>query len=396
MTLSTRLRTWFSPEAVKRAQVCEARGDLEGACAAWMQAGRYGDAVRSMLTRAQAELDPHRRALLLTQATTLAPPGDPARASAWRAKATFILDRAEAGGLDPAIRRRELLEAGRALRELGEAELAARALHLAGDLDGEIAALADAGALGPLEEAVARQRRAEEARMRRATRFEHVRDLISLGRRREAHGILRSAIEEEDAEDLRALLQGLQARRPTLPAHLYMEGRVLEVVPGNPVLLGRSEGELKVPSPVVSRRHLEFARRDGADPWVKDLGGKNGTTIRGARFETLPVGTGLDLLIGNALPLKVRAAERGGLVVELPGRVCWLPLGPIEFGPRSRATLDSTADGWLELNIPRGAGLVLGDLRVEGVVQLLEGDELFDAHGGKLLLRVVGPPTDRA
>ena len=394
MDISNRIRTWFSPEAVKRAQSAEARGHLEEACAAWQQAGRYGDAVRVMLMRAQAELDPHRRALMLTQATSLAPPGDPARASAWRARATFILDRAEAGGLDPAIRRRELLEAGRALRELGESELAAKALRLAGDMDGEIAALAEAGALGQLEEAVSRQRRAEEARVRRATRFENVRDLISLGRRREALLLLRGALDEEDAEDLRALLQGLQARRPNLPAHIYMEGRVLEVVPGNPVLLGRSEGELKVASPVVSRRHLEFQRRDGADPWVKDLGGKNGTSIRGARFDSLPVGTGLDLLIGNALPLKVRPTERGGVIVELPGRVCWLPLGPIDLG-KGRSSLEASNDGWLELTVPRGAGVVLGDLRVEGAVQLLEGDEVFEGHGGKLLMRVVSQPQER-
>ena len=392
MTLSSKLRTWFSPEAVKRAQIAEARGDLEGACVQWTQAGRYADAVRVMLMRAQAELDPHRRSLLLTQACALAPPGDPARAQAWRVRGSFILDRAEHGGIDPSIRRRELLEAGRVLRELGEPELAARALRLAGDLDGEIAALAEAGALGPLEDAVSRQRAAEEQRARRATRFENVRDLIALGRRREAATLLRAALADEDAEDLHALLQGLQARRPTLPAHVYADGRVVELVAGNPVTLGRSDGELKVPSPVVSRRHMEFARRDGGDPMVRDLGGKNGTTIRGARFEALPVGTGLDLLIGNALPVKVRPSDRGGLVVELPGRVCWLPLGPIGFG-RSRASVEVSGDGWLELTIPRGSGLVLGDLRVEGAIQLLEGDEIFEGHGGRLLLRIVPPPS---
>lgn len=394
MSISTRLRAWFSPEAVKRAQTFEARGDFENACAAWMQSGRYADAVRVTLTRAQAELDPHRRSLMLAHASALAPPGDPARAIAWRARAQFILDRAEAGGLDPAIRRRELLEAGRALREVGENELAARALRMAGDLEGEIAALADAGAVAQLEEAVHRQRRNEEQRMRRAVRFETVRDLIALGRRREALTMLRAAVEEEDAEDLRALLAGLESRRPKLPAHVYADGRTVEVVPGNPVLLGRNEGDLKVPSPVVSRRHLELARRGGADPWVRDLGGKNGTTIRGARFDSLPIGTGLDLLIGNALPMKVRPTDRGGVIVELPGRVCWLPLGPIDL-PGNPASLESTGDGWLEIDVPRGSGVVLGDLRIEGAVQLLEGDELFAGHGGPLLLRVVPPPQDR-
>jgi hypothetical protein len=393
MSIGTRLRTWFSPEAVKAARTSEQRGDLESAGAAYMQAGRYADAVRVMLIRAQAELEPHRRALLLAQATSLAPRGDPARQQAWKARAQFILDRAEAGGLDPAIRRRELVEAGRALREIGENELAARALRAAGDLEGEIAALADAGAVGKLEEAVSRQRRAEEARARRAVRFEEARDLIAIGRRRDAHEMLRSSLQEEEAEDLRALMQGILARRPQQP-FVSVDGRVMELVPGNPVVLGRSDCDLRVPAPVVSRRHLEFARPDGADPIVRDLGGKNGTTLRGARVETLPVGIGLDLLIGNALPLKVRPADAGGLIVELPGRVVWLPLGPIDLGPR-RATLENTSDGWLELRLARGQSVILGDLRVEGNLQLLVGDELFDTHGGQLLLRVVAPPAER-
>ncbi|MFI5301122.1 MAG: hypothetical protein ACHREM_23810, partial [Polyangiales bacterium] len=106
-----RLRTWFSPDALKHAQSAEARGDLEGAVASFTQAGRYADAVRVMLMRAQAEQEPHRRALLLVQATSLAPPGDAARVHAWRARAGFILDRAEAAALDPVLRRRELVEA---------------------------------------------------------------------------------------------------------------------------------------------------------------------------------------------------------------------------------------------------------------------------------------------
>lgn len=394
MSLSTRLRTWFSPEAVKRAQVAEARGDLEGACASYTQAGRYADAVRTMLLRAQGELDPHRRALILAQATALAPVGDPARLQAWRVRATFILDRAEAGVLDPAIRRRELLDAGRALRDLGDPELAARALRVAGDLEGEIAALADAGAIHKLEEAVARQRRIEEQRARRAVRFEEARDLIAVGRRRDAQMLLERGLAEEDAEDLRALLQGLLARRPPQPAHVLVDGRVMELVPGNPVVLGRSDCDLRVPAPVVSRRHLELSRRDGADPWVRDLGGKNGTTVRGARVDALPVGIGIDLLIGNALPLKVRPADRGGLILELPGRVCWLPLGPIELGS-ARGQLQLSGDGWLDLRLERGASVVLGDLRVEGPVQLLVGDEIFDDHGGELLLRVVPQPNER-
>jgi hypothetical protein len=394
VSLSTRLRTWFSPEAVRRAELAEQRGDLEGACASYTQAGRYADAVRIMLLRAQGELEPHRRALLLAHATAIAPVGDPARATAWRARALFILDRAETGSLDPAIRRRELLEAGQALRELGESELAARALRVAGDVDGELAALAEAGSVGPLEEAVARQRHAEERRARRAFRFEEARDLIAVGRRREASDLLRGALAEGEAEDLRSLHHGLLARRPALPATVSVDGRSMELVPGSPVVLGRRDCELRVPAPVVSRRHLEFGRRDG-EPWVQDLGGKNGTTVRGARVEALPIGLGLDLLIGSALPIKVRPAERGGVLAELPGRTCWLPLGPIALGHR-RATVEATADGWLELRLPRGQSVILGDLRVDGAIQLLVGDELFDGHGGPLLVRVVPPvPPER-
>lgn len=394
MSLSTKLKTWFSPEAAKRGQVAESRGELEGAMSSYVQAGRYGDAVRVMLVRAQGEHDPHRRAMILAQASTLAPVGDPARLDAWRARATFILDRAEAGVLDATIRRRELLDAGKALRELGDPDLAARALRLAGDLDGEIAALADAGAVQQLEEAVARQRRFEEARARHALRFEEARDLIAVGRRRDALEMLRTSLQEQEAEDLRALMEGLLARRPRLPASVTLDGRVVELIAGNPVILGRTEGDLKVSSPVVSRKHLEFQRRDAKESWVRDLGGKNGTTVRGARFDALPIGVGLDLLVGNALPIKVKSSERGGVLVEVPGRVCWCPLGPIELGA-ARVTFEASPDGFLQLAIARGSALVLGDLRVEGTVQLLVGDELRAAHGGPLLLRVTPPPSER-
>jgi tetratricopeptide (TPR) repeat protein len=395
MPAPPRLRTWFSPEALKQAQTAEARGDYEGAVASFTQAGRYADAVRVMLARAQAEQEPHRRALLLVQATSLAPPGDAARVQAWRARASFILDRAEAGALDPVLRRRELVEAGNAMRALGESELAAKALRLAGDLDGELKALSEGGALGPLEEAIARQRRAEEARARRAFRFEECRDLISVGRRKDASELLETSLQEGEAEDLRALAQGLQSRRPKLPAHVYVAGKTMEILPGNPLTLGRSDGELRVPSPVVSRRHLEFLRRETGDLWVRDLGGKNGTTVRGARFDALPIGGGLDLLIGNALPIRVRQFELGGVVLELPGRVCWLPLGSFELRGHRLAT-ESTPEGWLELRVARGDRVVLGDLWVEGAIQLVRGDEVFDAHGGALLLRVVAPPQEKS
>jgi tetratricopeptide (TPR) repeat protein len=394
MSLSTKLKTWFSPEAAKRAQTAESRGELEGAVSSYIQAGRYGDAVRVMLVRAQGEHDPQRRALILAQASSLAPVGDPARVEAWRARATFIMDRAEAGVLDATIRRRELLDAGRALRDLGDPELAARALHIAGDLEGEISALADAGSVQKLEEAVARQRRYEEARSRQALRFEEARDLIAIGRRRDAMELLKASLKEQEAEDLRALLEGLLARRPRLPAAARLDGRIVELVAGNPVTLGRADGELRVPSPVVSRRHLEFQRRDNL-PWVRDLGGKNGTTVRGARFDALPIGAGLDLLVGNALPIKVRSAERGGIFVEVPGRVCWCPLGTIELGG-VRVTFELLQqEGWLQLTIARGSAIVLGDLRVEGAIQLIVGDELRATHGGPLLLRIVPPPSER-
>jgi len=388
VSISTRLRSWFTPDAQRRAVQAEQRGDLEGASTGYMEAGRYADAVRVMLIRAQGELDPHRRALLLVQATALAPPGDEARALAWRARTQFVLDRAEAGGLDPAIRRRELLEAAQVLRSIGEHELAARALHVAGDLEGEISALADAGAVQRLEEAVSRQRKIEEHRLKRSLRFEEARDAIALGERRKAEQLLNAALRDEDAEDLRALLSGLLARRPNVPPTVQLEGRILEIVPGNPVTLGRSDGELRVASPVVSRRHLEIARPEGAEPIVRDLGGKNGTTLRGARVDELRVGLGLDLLIGNALPLKVRPFPAGGLLLELPGRICWLPLGGFQLGPR-RAMVESR-DGWVDLRFDRP--VVLGDLQVDKPIQLLIGDEIYDGHDGPLLMRVIPPP----
>jgi hypothetical protein len=90
----------------------------------------------------------------------------------------------------------------------------------------------------------------------------------------------------------------------------------------------------------------------------------------------------------------VRPGERGGLFIEVPGRVAWCPLGPIQLGA-ARVAFEATPDGWLQLNVARGDALVLGDLRVEGAIQLLVGDELRATHGGALALRIVAPASER-
>ena len=205
-----------------------------------------------------------------------------------------------------------------------------------------------------------------------------------------------AALAEGDAEELHALRQSIVVRRPPLPARVVVDGRALELVPGTSVVLGRSDGALVVPAPVVSRRHLAFDRREGGLPWLEDLGGKNGTTIGGARVSALAIDSELELLLGHALPMSVRPFERGGLLVELPGRACWLPLGPLELGGR-RVEVEATPDGWLELRVPASEALFLGELRVDGALQLLVGDELFDQRDGRSLLRVAEPlPAERA
>jgi hypothetical protein len=141
---------------------------------------------------------------------------------------------------------------------------------------------------------------------------------------------------------------------------------------------------LPVASPSVSRRHLELSR-EPAGPVVVNHS-KNGTTLRGARVERLPVGAGLELLLGGEVPVKIAPRTDGVVVVELGGQCFLAPLGPFAVGTLSIRALD---DGWVILDSSESRALLF-DLEVRTPVELARGDVVKERRDGSVRVRVIG------
>ncbi len=95
-----------------------------------------------------------------------------------------------------------------------------------------------------------------------------------------------------DSEDLpTAVVKGLD---------VAVDDRRVAARPGQPFLIGRDPGcQLRVDDPKVSRRHAEVAWTEGG--WVlRDLGSSNGTYLDGERVESVAVGTGVGVRLGDA------------------------------------------------------------------------------------------------
>src|SRR5690606_29604147 len=83
----------------------------------------------------------------------------------------------------------------------------------------------------------------------------------------------------------------------------------------------------------VSRQHLRLFRRDG-QAFVDDLDTRNGTTLAGARIDTLPIGAGLDLLLAGQIPCRLAPLApddaSAPILVEVAGARYVAPLGPLQ------------------------------------------------------------------
>jgi hypothetical protein len=113
---------------------------------------RKTDAAVQYLRRAKAEPDPLRRLALLDRARDAAPPSDAARVG--RLHAELALDLLRSRKLEWS--KSETIRLARELESLGAPLAAAEAFAFAGDQDGELDALAEAGAIDTLEATVAR------------------------------------------------------------------------------------------------------------------------------------------------------------------------------------------------------------------------------------------------
>ena len=379
----TRVERLWRPRVsalAERAQHAEAAGKLELATRLYLEADARDDASRVLKARANSALAAPERLSLLSLA--LEHCAEEQRPELHREYACLKLELCQSRELF--LTRSELARLGKDLAELALHQLAADAFGLAGDLDAQTAALVEAGAIERLEAVFD----ADESRQRlerdRAQTAQNAVDMDRLGRRRAVLAVA-ADLPEESGSRLGELAHRIKATRVLGPVlRLELAGVRRQFVLGEEVTLGRANAAIVVPSPAISRRHLELYRQDGV-PVLVDVS-KNGTTLSGVPLAgSLPLQARVDLLLGGEVSLSVEPHSSYGLELSVSQETYWVPLGDLSsiVGSFRRAT-----DDWIEL-VPHARGVHLNSVHVLERVQLCAGDELRPFRDADTAVRVL-------
>lgn len=373
------------------ARSAELRGELARATELYGEAGRTEDAARVMLVRADAETDPRQRLQYYAQAATLLPVGHETHKLARARRAELLLALAGDAAVS-AVARHEVIEAARDLEAIGEALKAAEAYARAGDKESEARALQAAGDVERLEFLLSTEQDKERESRSRDERTKEIALLLQCGRRREALLALDQLLEShpEDAS-LRERRNGISQRRLTGPIVIVeAAGTRWKLVLGREIVIGRTEGTIKVSSSAVSREHLRITR-EGDDVVIRDLGSRNGTQLRGVNVGgALAVHDGLDLKLGREVSVRVAPSTRlaGAVEVDLIGETYVAWLGPTKT-PIEGLGLAEGSDGWVELVAEEGHAF-MGAVGLTPRTTLLVGDAIATRRGEEPVLRVLG------
>jgi pSer/pThr/pTyr-binding forkhead associated (FHA) protein len=382
---------WFGKGRIgAQARAAELRGDLGKAAELFAEAGKTGEVARVMLLRGDGESDARARLQYFTQAARTAPEGTETNKTARLKRAELLLALAGDTAVS-AVARHEVIEAARDLEAIGEALKAAEAYARANDKEGEARALQAAGDVEALEFLLSSEQYKERISRSRDERTKDVDVMIGCGKRREALQALEELLTgSPDDAPLRERANGLRARRvlaPIIAVEADRERWVL--VTGDEVVIGRTDGAIKVPSNAVSRQHLRIAR-DGDAIVVADLQSRNGTQLRGINLAgSLPVGEGIELKLGKEVPLRIAPSKRleGAIEIDIAGEKYFACLGPTRT-PIGGLELAAGPDGWIELAL-RGARAFTGDVELVPRATLLLGDGISTTRGTEPTLRII-------
>lgn len=375
------------PEA-RRAARLEAAGHLDEALAAYRKAGLQEAASRILMARAEAELDPSTKRTMLNLAEASASAESPTACSLRGRAALLALRSTHAAPARSS--RTEYLRIAVDLEAAGMPRDAADAYALSGDTENQARMLAACGAIDELEVALEADRVNLTAQYRREQTWKEILDLDAIGSRKAAVGKCRDWLDESPRDDDIAALARAIAQRLVRPGQLATEidGARTVLIPDAEVTIGRSDASINVPSPALSRRHLVI-RPSSTGPIVFDASSRNGTLLAGARIAgPLPVGTGIDLMLGGQVPLHAAPWGSSGVALTLPGIACIAPLGPLHVGPfvieRSNDIMQLRPSG------SNGAPILNG-LIAAPCVDLCYGDEIRERRDGPVLLKVLAP-----
>jgi hypothetical protein len=379
-----------SQRAVAQARAAEVRGELAQAATLYAQGGRLDEAARVMLLRGDAESDPAARLRHYTQAAAAAPAASTVKGEARRKRAMLVVTMARDAPMTATLRQ-DVLDAARDLEEIGDQERAAEAYAQVGDVEGEARALARAGDVDKLDALLdVQQGRDREAISRRAAHDEFG-VLLASGRRRDAAAIARAS--GDDALRERGRL--LEARRVTgVVVRVRLRGVAVAIALGDEIVIGRAPdpsgdariGTIAIASAAVSRRHVAISRQAGRAV-VRDLGSRNGTTLRGLALAGevgVGDGEGVELKLGREVPLVVRPATEmpDAVSIEIAGARYVASLGPTRLGI-GNWRLERGDDGWVELVTDDDPPAFAGALRLAERVSLLATDVVARARAGE-------------
>lgn len=373
-----------------QARTAELRGDLARAAELYGEAGQPDEAARVMILRADGETDARAKLQFFAQAAQLATSESDRQKEAKRRRAELLLALAGDASVS-AIARHEVIEAARDLEAIGEPLKAAEAYARAGDKEGEARALQAAGDVERLEFLLSSEQFKERISRAREDRTKDVDLMIECGKRREALAALDELLKATpDDAPLRERANGLRARRVVAPiVCLDMLGERWMMVLGDTIVIGRSEGAIKVSSNAVSREHLKILR-EGADIVVRDLGSRNGTQLRGIKLAgPLPVHDGIDLKLGGEVSCRISPSQRlgGAIEIEVAGHRYVACLGKACL-PIDGLTIAAGTDGWVEL-LAHGTHAYVGGVEWTDHATLLAGDAVGTSRAGDPSVKVV-------
>jgi pSer/pThr/pTyr-binding forkhead associated (FHA) protein len=214
-------------------------------------------------------------------------------------------------------------------------------------------------------------------------------DLERRGLRLLALAGARRWLEKYPAAEIAAFARAVASRLLRGPAvELLLDDRAERVLLGAEITVGRSHAALVVPSPLLSRPHLRIARAP-VGIVVEDLRSHNGTWLAGARVAApLPIGGGLDLLLGKEIPCALRP-EGDGVAITLGGERTLLPLGAL-IVPGARIDAEEReGERVVTLDLDAGAQAKLGEAPIAGRIELSRGDAIHFTAPTAWVLRVV-------
>lgn len=374
----------------KRAQKKELAGELEAAAQLYVEAELFDDAARVLLMRADAEPSADKRMVLCAQAARAGDGTEHGR-QALRRKALLGYDLVKATrGVGM---RQELIRTAEELERAGEWRAAAEAYVLAEDPESEIRVLRDAGAIEELEDRLTES--SEKARLERgrADLVRRIRDLDTIGERREALKAGRRWLEARADEQIQFEIDRIAARLVTGRAvMLEIHGKPARYVLGSHVTIGRAQADIVVASSSVSRQHLEVIRQ-GDMPHVVDLDTRNGTFVAGARISApLPIGRGIELTLGDQVPITFTPTgppERSPVEVAVAEARFILPLGPLSVEGWQIVDAHDGDDRFVVLRTPGGTEPPhMSGFRLGQQIELAVGDRLSATRGGPVVLAV--------